>query len=197
MTDTEELLATFFRGAPKMAVPWKPAPRSRRDRTTVDRDLITTVMTSPVVLTEIDPVGLRASQPWILMEHVAHYLTETWHVTGRTSADHHHPANRFPLVLPDHQGRLTILSGHHRAAAARLLERPLLARVGPGVPGGEAMVTPTMEWHPNRSASDVAADLARLGLDEDEVAFALRVARPPSPHPDQRVDGGDHRSRYR
>jgi hypothetical protein len=68
-------------------------------------------------------------QPWVLRHHVEYYLTSVWETTGRTSADMDQIANRYPLIHVDASGGLTILTGHHRSAAALLEGRPVLARI--------------------------------------------------------------------
>lgn len=78
-------------------------------------------------LTEVDPTELFATQTWVLRAHVAYYLSGEWERTGRTSADMHQRANRYPLIYLDGRGQLLILagrcwhvwSGHHPTSAWR------------------------------------------------------------------------------
>jgi len=173
----DDLLYHLFKGAPRIPTPWtvhatlKHLPR-------IGEELVQQVLASPATLAEVDPTSLAASQPWILSEHVAYYLGDAWWRTGRTSADQWSPMNRFPLVLPDYQGRLTIVAGHHRAAAALLRERPLLARITPGSPDQTAALTPSLMLPPGGDGAVEADELRRRGLDDAEIRFAFAVARP-------------------
>ena len=171
------LLHSMFKGAPKIPVPW-PYHGRLKGRPKIDPQLIEQVLATPAVLAELDPSTLNANQPWILEQHVAYYLTQQWHHTGRTSADRWDAGNRFPLVLPDHRGRPTIVCGHHRAAAALLEGRPLLARVAPGEWDVAAALTPTLFVAPGDDGRLQADELRRRGLDEAEIRMAFAVARP-------------------
>jgi hypothetical protein len=173
----EHLLHSLFAGAPRTPVPW---PRSGRLKhaPNIDPALVNSVLSSPAVLVEVDPRSLHANQPWLLAEHVAYYLTDTWWRTGRTARDQWAVMNRFPLVLPDHRNRLTIVAGHHRAAAAMLRGEPLMARVAPGSWDVPAALTPSVFLGPGDDHSTAFATLRPLGLDDVEIRFALDVARP-------------------
>lgn len=171
------LLDTLFRGAPKTTVPW-PVHGQLKTMPKIDPRLVEAVLATPAVLTQVDPTSLSANQPWVVAEHVAYYLGDRWSHTGRTSADQGDRGNRFPLVLPDHRGRPTIVAGHHRATAALLLGRPLLARVAPGTWDVPAALTPTLFVAPGDDGAAEADELRRRGLDEAEIRFAFAVARP-------------------
>ena len=174
----DDVLYRMFKGAPRIPTPWtvhatlKHLPR-------IDEERVQRVLASPAALAEVDPGTLAASQPWILSEHVAYYLGDAWWRTGRTSADQWSPMNRFPLVLPDYLGRLTIVAGHHRAAAALLRGRPLLARVAPGSHDQSAALSPSLVLPPDGDGTAEADELRRRGLDDAEIRFAFAVARPP------------------
>ena len=156
----------------------------------------------------MDPRTLYASQPSVLRHHVQYYLTASWEITGRTSADMHKLSNRYPLVHVDADGGLKILAGHHRSAAALLEGRPVLARiavadgaelpascpVSPGVPvvprlrlSADAHTEPpdvvarAMEAGATLLVPDEgdAGDvLAALGLTAEEREDRLRLTRP-------------------
>ena len=176
MTPTS-LLDSMFHGAPRIVVPW-PYPGGLKSVDRIDQNQVRQVLASPAVLTEVDPTTLNANQTWILAEHVASSLTDQWQGTGRTSANQWEVMNRFPLVLPDYRGRPTIVAGHHRAAAAMLLGRPLLARVAPGACDAPGALTPSMYLQPTDDAAAAREKLSPLGLTDDEIDFAISVARP-------------------
>lgn len=173
----QDPLFPMFKGAARIPAPW-PVHARLKSTPKFDHDTVAQVLASPAVLTQIDPGELAANQPWILAEHVAYYLGDTWLLTGRTSADRGEPMNRFPLVLPDYLGRLTIVAGHHRAAAARLRGEQLLARVAPGLPQQPAALTPSLALAPGSDGVAETEVLRRRGLDEAEIRFAFAVARP-------------------
>jgi hypothetical protein len=167
----------MFHGLARIAVPW-PVHGRLKNRPRIDPSLIESVLCSPAVLADVDPTTLAASQSWILAEHVGYYLSGQWEYTGRTSADPWAHVNRFPLVLPDHQGRLTIVAGHHRAAAARLLGQPLRARVAAAPTSAAGALTPSLLLSPGEDPRTAHDELRARGLDEAEIAFAFHVARP-------------------
>ncbi|MCD9624231.1 hypothetical protein [Rhabdothermincola salaria] len=112
----------------RTVVPWPTAPRKKHDPR-VDPDLVHRVLAGPPTLADIDPRDLYASQPWVVRQHVAYYLTGRWERTGTTSADVWSAFNRYPVVHIDAQGRHILFGGHHRSMAALLEGRPLRARV--------------------------------------------------------------------
>ena len=57
-----------------------------------------------------------------------YYLTGEWELTGRTSADMHLSANRYP-TFAERSGQLVIITGHHRSLAALIRGQPVLARI--------------------------------------------------------------------
>ncbi len=175
--DAAALVDSMFKGAPKTTVPWPQGGRLR-GIPKIDPRLIRDVLASPAVLAEVDPTTLHANQPWIVAEHVAYYLGDQWRRTGRTSADRWEAANRFPLVLPDYRGRPTIVAGHHRSAAALLRGEPVLARVAPGTWDAPAHLTPSLVLAPTDDPATATDELRQRGLDDDEIRFAFRVARP-------------------
>ena len=133
----------------------------------------------------------------MLRTHAAYYLTGEWEITGRTSADMHSIANRYPTFV-DRRGQLIIATGHHRSLAALIEGRPVLARVVADDPqpvsitphltisdrGGEsdadldALVDRLLAGQRITVSSDAAAVevLHRVGLDEHEVADRMRHA---------------------
>lgn len=65
----------------------------------------------------------------VVRHHARYYLGDKWAITGATSADMAVTANRFPVIELGERDELIIRTGHHRALAALLLRRQLLARV--------------------------------------------------------------------
>jgi hypothetical protein len=117
----------FFKGAPKVIVPWPSAGRFKTEpRIPVDE--VRRLLAGPARLHEVDPRALFATQTWVLRGHAAYYLTGEWEVSGRTSADMHSFANRYPTFV-ERRGQLLIATGHHRSLAAMIVGRPVLARV--------------------------------------------------------------------
>jgi hypothetical protein len=169
-------LDALFNGCPRTVVPWKSATLAK-GRAASDREVIRSILASRVVLTEVDPTCLRASQPFILLEHVRYYLGLEWEHTGRTSADGSSALNRFPLVLPDQRGSLRIVAGHHRAAAALITGRPLLARTRAGDVTEPTALTPTQHVEPGEDLKVARHNLRMRGLTEAEILFAFRVAQ--------------------
>ena len=120
-------LAVCFAGAPKVIVPWPSAGRRKTERRIPEVE-VGGLIAGPARLHEIDPRVLFATQPWVVQEHAAYYLTGEWEITGRTSADMHSWANRYPTLV-ERRGQLLIATGHHRSLAAIIQGRPVLARV--------------------------------------------------------------------
>ena len=116
-----------FKGAAKTIVPWPSAGRRKGEpRTPVAT--VEHLLTAPPRLHEVDPRTLYASQPWVLRTHAGYYLTGEWELTGRTSADMHSSANRYP-TFAERRGQLVIITGHHRSLAALIRGQPVLARI--------------------------------------------------------------------
>ena len=172
----EQGLAQLFNGCPRTVVPWQSAVRAKQGRDT-DLKEIRQILNSRVVLCEVDPLALRASQPYILLEHVRYYLRSEWAHTGRTSADRSVVLNRFPLVIPDDRGNLRIVAGHHRAAAALITGQALLVRTRVGGDSEPTALTPTLFLNSDQDPSVVHRELGLRGLSDHEIAFACRVAR--------------------
>lgn len=74
------------------------------------------------------PRELVASQTWVIRHHAAYYRTQIWEKTCTTSADMTSAVNRYP-VISDAAGQKRIVTGHHRALAALIEGRPLVARL--------------------------------------------------------------------
>ena len=136
----------------------------------------------------------------MLRTHAAYYLTGEWEITGRTSADMHFFANRYPTFV-ERRGQLIIATGHHRSLAALIEGRPVLARVVADDPQPVA-ITPHLAISDREEAPDddldviverllagqrvtvssdvVAVDvLRRVGLHEHEVADRMHLAGRP------------------
>ncbi|MEN9821950.1 MAG: hypothetical protein RLZ04_376 [Actinomycetota bacterium] len=119
--------ALFVHGADRITCPFPQAPQRKNE--TRPKGLFTHELTSSAArLTFVDPRVLHGSQSWILRQHVGYYLTERWELTGIPSAEDT-PGNRFPTVVEDAAGRLVIVAGHHRAAAALIRGVGLLCRL--------------------------------------------------------------------
>ena len=190
-----DLDALFSGGAERTPTPWPRGDRSKQGRTW-DQAEVDRLLRSPVDLMDVDPRELYCSQPWILRHHVGYYLTGAWELTGRPSADVAEEHNRFPVVVRNRAGRLLVLSGHHRTAAALLAGRPLRARVVAA--DHTYFVTPLLRVDPSaeeeenlvtlvdqirlgrrcsvRSLHDAIDVLCMAGIDETEVSVAQRKA---------------------
>ncbi len=197
-------LDAVFRGAAKVIVPWPTAGR-RKGEARLPVAEVQPLLAGPAQLHEVDPRTLHASQPWVLRSHASYYLTGEWELTGRTSADMHSWANRYP-TFAERRGQLVIVTGHHRSLAALVQGRPVLARVASAEPR-PVSITPhlaitndaTADTDEIAAATDVDVDalanrllaghrvtvasatvaagvLRRVGLSADEVSDRLRRA---------------------
>lgn len=108
-------------------MPWPSAGRRKNERRIPEAEA-ERLIARPARLHEVDPRVLFATQPWVVQEHAAYYLSGEWEITGRTSADMHSWANRYPTFV-ERRGQLVIATGHHRSLAAIIQGRPVLARV--------------------------------------------------------------------
>lgn len=188
----------MFTGHHHIAAPWPRLPARKDGPKTPSA---ANLFERPPTLALVDPQLLWSTQPWVLGHHVAYYLTGEWERTGRTSADQHKVANRYPLVVADAAGRPAILAGHHRAAAALLEGRDLWVRA---VAAGPVAVLPHL-WISDQASNgalidiDAAVDavntghvavlaspsmalpvLERLGLEAVEIGDRLQIAGVPS-----------------
>lgn len=156
-----------------MVVPW-PRPGRRKGESLFDRNAVAHFVAEQPRLALVDPHDLFATQTWVLRGHVRYYLTGEWERTGRTSADMHQRANRYPLIYPDERGRMLILAGHHRSMAARVEGRSVLARVVGRSTTGPVAVTPSLAFDSVGDANDVAGTIEAVG--ERLVRAGLSVA---------------------
>ncbi|MFZ4434776.1 MAG: hypothetical protein ACOYOQ_16415 [Microthrixaceae bacterium] len=136
----------------------------------------------------------------MLRQHVEYYTTGEWERTGRTSADQDKASNLYPVVVIDHLGRHVIKAGHHRATAALLEGRPLLARVFPSKPDTAVAVLPHLlvgrsSRIPHvfcRDASD-ALDVVRSGrvalINEPGIATVAALTLSPDLPPHRLPEG--------
>jgi len=186
----------FFKASQQVVVPWPSAGR-RKNEQRIDLAQVGHLIDGPARLHEVDPRVLFASQPWVLRGHAAYYVSGEWEITGRTSADMHSFANRYPTFV-ERRGQLIIATGHHRSLAAIIEGRPVLARVvaegaqpvsitphlaisDPGeqlVDDIEALVHRLLAGQRITVSSElIAADvLRRVGLDEHATADRLEHA---------------------
>lgn len=168
------LLDDAFGDHVKIVTPWPQAAR-RRGLALFDREVVGDFVAQAPRLVEVDPSGLLCTQGWVLREHVSYYVSGEWERTGRTSADMHQRANRYPLLWPDDRGRLIILAGHHRSMAALIEKRPVLARVVGRPVDSPIAVTPTL-FSTGDDAQSIRSDLLDRGLTPDEADERLRFA---------------------
>ena len=125
-----ELDALFPDEALLTPVPWAQAGK-RRTHATYDQEVVGALLAIPplaAVFADLDPTDLHATQPSLTRAGVAYYLHDDYRRHGRTYADQFKAGNKFPIVYRRGAQNL-ILSGHHRAAAALLLDKPYRARV--------------------------------------------------------------------
>jgi hypothetical protein len=125
---------------PTVTLPFPGARGRAALARTYDLDVVRSAMLDehhPV--TEVDPRRLSATQPSATTSGISHYLSPDYQRTGQTFADtiqglgHHTAGNRIPVVYQTDDGRESVLmSGHHRAYAALLQGRPLMAKVVTG-----------------------------------------------------------------
>lgn len=174
VSGSDDLLAEAFNGHSQIVVSW-PRPGRRKGDPLYDREVVARFVAELPRLVDVDPTKLFATQTWVLRSHVAYYMTGEWERTGRTSADMHQRANRYPLIYPDERRRLLILAGHHRSMAARIEGRTVQARlVGPTPDVGVAVVPSVVS-----SGADHAVVRGRLavnGLTGAEIDERVRLA---------------------
>ena len=127
--------------SPVQAAPWPRAGR-RKDAQDYDPARVQEALSSPPQLQQVDPRGLRASQPSVTSPGVRHYMDNPqWHQTGETYADQGNAGNRNPVVYRRYRewsptegtpSEDVLLSGHHRGTAALLRGESLSAVVVEG-----------------------------------------------------------------
>jgi hypothetical protein len=174
VTASDELLEESFGSHAHIVVPW-PRPGRPKHTSLYDRDVVGRFVAGQPRLVEVDPAELFATQTWVVRSHVGYYLTGEWERTGRTSADMHQRANRYPLIYADERGRLIILAGHHRSMAARIEGRPVLARLVGSSPDAGVAVTPSV-IDTNRDLDAIRDQLTVNGLTVPEIDERLRFA---------------------
>ena len=189
-------LDDYFKGAPKTVAPW-PRAGKRKGEHYLSEAAASRLLSASPRLREFDPASLHATQPWVLASHTRYYLTGEWELTGRTSADMDQRLNRYPLIL-DRNGKLIILTGHHRSLAALIEGRAVLARLVDDDDAGAIAVTPHLWVDRSRgsatsievstahmragrlvevgSLDEATSILHSIGLTSDEIADRLRVA---------------------
>ena len=176
--DTELALASAFKAADRCVVPWPRAHRKNKREPLYDRGSVARFITAPPLVGIVTTDRLFATQTWVLRHHVRYYLSGEWEHTGRTSADMDQRVNRYPLLLPRGDGSAIILAGHHRAMAARLSGRDLVARIMGPRPFPITTILPSLQWRRGgpQSVDDLRTELADRGLTADEVEERLRFA---------------------
>ena len=135
-----------FHRADRVLLPWARASHRRSptgiEQATQLRTTVSDILARPPRLMEVDPRHLRATQPWALRHHVSYYLTGAWERTGITSADRDSEPNRYPTITLGTEQ--VIHTGHHRALAALIQGRALLARTTTCDPSWAVAVTPSL-----------------------------------------------------
>lgn len=118
--------------AEKRTAPWEGMSRTKADQD-YDSEVVKDALRHPPQPVDIDPRGVRATQPSITKGGVKYYAEdETYRETGETYADKANVGNKFPMVYQregkdGRPGENLLLSGHHRAAAALVKGEPLRA----------------------------------------------------------------------
>jgi hypothetical protein len=132
----------FPEGVPTAGVPFPPAGRSK-SHDDYDRDLVHKTLSNPPEISQVDPRGLRSTQPKVTRSGVDYYMSGNYERTGETYADRGNLGNQWPVVYrrPKAADADTsedvLLSGHHRATSALLQGKPLEARLVEGPWGKE------------------------------------------------------------
>lgn len=144
----------LFDGELRRPTPWGSARRSKVLRD-YDADALAAAIDVAPNLVEVDPRDLYATQPSVIRSGVTYYLGAEYYASGRTYADYDRAVNRYPVIYRREDGQSLILSGHHRATAALLRGRSLLARVAQGGWGARRDLPPALRTR--RPASDSPA----------------------------------------
>jgi hypothetical protein len=109
----------------KVPVPF-PSIGRKKTEPLFDRAKVEAAVKTPR-LVDIPTDNLHATQPWVTKSGVQHYTTGQYERTGKTFADAHQAGNTYPVVYEKADGRRVILSGHHRAVAAKITGKMLKA----------------------------------------------------------------------
>lgn len=118
-------LDTVFNGAVTTGTPWPRVSTSKSQKMGYPVHRIADALrTGDFDVREIETRGLKSTQPSITRDGVSHYLTSSDLYADQTSA-----VNSMPTIYARSDGQRVIVSGHHRAAAAYVAGRKLLARV--------------------------------------------------------------------
>lgn len=118
----------YFQGAPSRPTPWKQQGQYKHLHSW-DKDAVSSALSKPPVLEDVDPRILRSTQASIIRPALKHY-TDQAPGDDQTFADHDQAGNRHPVVFHDtDRDEHVLLSGHHRAAKALFAGHPLRARV--------------------------------------------------------------------
>lgn len=132
---TNDIESMFPEDAPIAGVPWRSAARSKTHKD-YDPDLVRKALVEPPVISDIDPRGLKSTQPRVTRAGVDYYLNnDRYQRTGETFADRGNLGNQWPTVYrrptmaDPSETEDVLLSGHHRAAADLLKGRPTRGRL--------------------------------------------------------------------
>lgn len=126
-----------FHGGDQAVVPWQQAGKSKTHQD-YDPAVVKQALSSPPVLTKVDPRNLKSTQPMVTREGVDYYTSGRYEQSGETYADKSNLGNQWPVVYrrpkmaDPTQHEDLLLSGHHRGVAALLQGKPLDARLVEG-----------------------------------------------------------------
>lgn len=118
----------FFKGAPKVPAPWPSAGRTKSG-SPYKREVLDRALSGPPKMESVDPRYLHATQPSVVLEHARYYSGDEYQTTGRTARDQDNNTNQVPRIYARPDGRMDILSGHHRALGALVNGRQFEAHV--------------------------------------------------------------------
>jgi len=112
-----------------MAVtPWKMAG-GRKNQTQYDQGLVKDALQNPdryrVAPMNLGDPNLRSTQHSVTRSGVQHYMSDDYRARGTLYADQGNAGNQKPMVYHRDDGQSLILSGHHRAAAGLLGDKPV------------------------------------------------------------------------
>jgi hypothetical protein len=108
--------------------PWKVAG-GRKKQGQYDKGLVKDALINPdkyqVAPINLDDPDLRSTQPGVTRAGVQHYMSAAYRTHGTLYADKDNAGNQKPMVYHRDDGQSLLLSGHHRAVAGLLGDRPV------------------------------------------------------------------------
>jgi hypothetical protein len=108
--------------------PWSMAG-GRKNQGQYDKGLVKDALQNPdkyrVAPINLDDANLRSTQPSVTRAGVQHYMSDDYRTHGSLYAQKDNVGNQRPMIYHRDDGQSLLLSGHHRAVAGLLGDRPV------------------------------------------------------------------------